>query len=94
MAHIKKNPKLKRTIKYPATWKHQEIISRIIPKSPGNVIKSICYSALNAARGEVSLNPKGKRILRSYIKLNERFVQRNESDKRKRNPINQTGDPF
>ena len=50
MAPRKKNPKVKRIIKYLAISKHPEIISRIIAKSPDNVIKSICDAALNAAR--------------------------------------------
>ena len=62
MAPRKKNPKLKRTIKYLAACKHPEIISRIIAKSPDNVIKSICDATLNAARGEISLKPKEKKI--------------------------------
>ena len=61
MAPRKKNPKLKGIIKYLATCTHPEIISRIIPKSPDNVIKSICDATLNAARGDVSLKPKEKR---------------------------------
>ena len=50
MAPRKKNPKLKRMIKYLATCKHPEIISRIIAPSPDNVIKSIWDAALNAPR--------------------------------------------
>ena len=53
MAPRIKNPKLTKTIKYLATCKHPEIISRIIAKSPDHGIKSICDAAINAAR-EVS----------------------------------------
>ena len=91
MAPRKKNPKLKRTIKYLATCKHPEIISRIIAKSPDNVIKSICDATLNAARGEVSLKPKEKKILASHRKLIERLIQRGETAKSKRHLLNQTG---
>ena len=91
MAPRQKNPKLKRTIKYLATCKHPEIISRIIAKSPDNVIKSICDAALNAARGEVSLKPKEKKILAAHRKLIERLIQRGETAKSKRHLLNQTG---
>ena len=90
MAHRKKNPKLKRTIKYLATCKHPEIISRIIAKSPDNVIKSICDATLNAAR-EVSLKPKEKKILASHRKIIERLIQRGDTAKSKRYLLNQTG---
>ena len=65
MAPRKKNPNLITTIIYLATCKHPEIISRIIEKSPDNVIKSISDAALKAARGELSLKPKEKKILAS-----------------------------
>ena len=48
MAPRKKNPNLKRSLKYFATCKHPDIISRIIAKSPDNVIKSIYDATLNA----------------------------------------------
>ena len=91
MAARKKNPKLKRTIKYLASCRHPEIISRIIAKSPDNVIKSICDATLNAARGEVSLKPKEKKILASHRKLIERLIQRGDTAKSKRHLLNQTG---
>ena len=91
MAPRKKNPKLKRSIKYLATCKHPEIISRIIAKSPDNGIKSICDAILNAARGEVSLKPKEKKKLASYRKLIERLIQRGPTAKSKRHLLNQTG---
>ena len=94
MAPRKKTRKLKRTIKYLATCKHPEIISRIIAKSPDNVIKSICDAALNAARGEVSLKPKEKKILASHRKLIERLIQRGETANSMRHLLNQTGGPF
>ena len=75
MAPRKKNPKLKTTSKYLATFKHPEIISRITAKSPDNVIKSICDAALNAARGDVSFKPKEKKILAAHRKLIERLLQ-------------------
>ena len=87
----KKNPKLKRRIKYLATWKHPEIISMIIEKSPDNVIKSICDASVNAARGDVSLKPKEKTILASHRNLFERVIQRGETPKRKRYLLIQTG---
>ena len=91
MAPRKKNLKLKRTIKYVATWKHPEIISRIIAKSPDFVIKSICDAAFNTARGEVSLKPKEKKILASHRKLIERLLQRCVTAKSKPHLLNQTG---
>ena len=73
MAPWKKDPILKRTIKYLTTCKHPEIISSIIAKSPDNVITWMCEAALNAARGELSLKPKDKKILASHRKLIERM---------------------
>ena len=78
-------------MKYLATCKHLEIISRIIAKSADIVIKSICDAALNAARGEVSLKPKEKKILAAHRKLIERLIQRGETAKSKRHLLNQTG---
>ena len=63
----------------------------IIAKSPDNVIKSFCDEALNAARGEVSLKPKEKRILASHRKLSERLIQRGETAKSMRHLLNQKG---
>ena len=91
MAPRKKNPKLKRTIKYLATCKHPEIISGIIVKSPVSVIKSIFDAALNAARGKLSLKPKEKKILASHRRLIERLIQRAETAKSKRHLLSQTG---
>ena len=91
MTDRKNNPKLKRTIKYLATCKHQEIISRIIAKSPDNVIKSFYDATLNAARGELSLKPKEKMILTSHRKLIKRMIQQGETAKSKRYLLNQTG---
>ena len=91
MAARKINPKLKRTSKYLATWKHPEIISRIIAKSHDKVIKSICDAALNAAGGKVSLKPNEKKILAAQRKLIERLIQRGERDKSKRHLRNQKG---
>ena len=91
MAPRRKNPKLKRTINYLASWKHREIILSIISKSPNNVIKSICDAALNAARGAVSLKPKENRILATNRQLIELLIQKGESAKRKRQVLNQTG---
>ena len=91
MAPRKKNPKLKRTMKYLASCRHPEIISRIIAKSPDNVIKSICDATLNAARGEVSLKPKEKKIFASHRKLIERLIQRGETAKSMQHRLNQTG---
>ena len=90
MAPRKKNPKLKRNIKYLATCKHPQIISRIIANSIDYVIKSICDAPLNAARGDVSLKPKEKKILASHRKLIERLIQRDETAKSKRHLLNQT----
>ena len=90
----KKNPKLKRRIKYLATWKHPEIISMIIEKSPDNVIKSICDASVNAARGDVSLKPKEKNILAAHSKLIERLIQRAQPAKRQRHLLKKKGDPF
>ena len=91
MAPRKKYPKLKRTIKYLATCKHPEIISRIIgKKSPDTLIKSICDAAPNAARGEVSLKTKDKKILASHRKLIERLIQRGVTAKSKRHLLHQT----
>ena len=91
MAPRRKNPKLKRTIKYVASWKHPEIISSIISKSPNIVIKSICDAALNAARGAVSLKPKEKRILATNRQLIERLIEKGESAKRNRQILYHTG---
>ena len=91
MAPRKKNPKLKRSLKYFATCKHPDIISRIIAKSPDNVIISICDGPLNAARGEVSLSQKRKKILPAHRKLIQRLIQRGETAKSKRHLLNQTG---
>ena len=90
MSPRKKNPKLKRTIKYLATCKHPESISRIIAKSLDNVIQSICDAALNSARGDISLKPKEKKILGSHRILIERLIQMGETAKSKRHLINQT----
>ena len=92
MAPRKKNPKLKRTIKYLATCKHPEIISRIIAKSPDNVIKSICDATINAARGEVSLSQKRKKILPAHRKLIQRLIQRGEPANRMQHLIYQKGE--
>ena len=90
MAPRKKNPKLKRTTKYLANCKHQEIISNIIAKSPDNVFKSISDATINATRGEVSFEPKEKKILASHRKLIERLLQRGETHKNKRHLVNLT----
>ena len=91
MAPRKKNPKLKRTSRYFASWKHPDVISSIISKSPNNVIKSICDAAINAARGAVSLKPKEKRILATNRQLIERLIHKGELAKRKLPILSQTG---
>ena len=78
MAPRKKNAKLKSTTKYLSTSKKLEIISKIIAKSPDNVIKSISDAALNGAEGELSIKPKDKQILAAHRNLIERLIQKGE----------------
>ena len=74
-----------------AACKNPEIISRIISKSPDNVIKSICNASLNAAQGQVTLKPKEKKILAANRKLIQKLIQKGESTKKKRQILSQTG---
>ena len=70
MASRLKSPKVKRTIKYLDTCKHTEIISRIIAKSPDNVIKSICDAALNTAERRNFLKTKREKDIGLTSKAN------------------------
>jgi len=87
----RKSNSLKRTIKYLAVCKNPEIISRIIAKSPDNVIKSICNAALNTAEGSVILKKKQKQILGAHRGLIHELVQKGESPQRKKNLLLQKG---
>ena len=82
---------MKRTIKYLAVCKNPEVISRIIKKSPDNVVKAICNAALNTAEGSVILNKKQKQILASHRGLIHQLVQKGETPQRKKNLLVQKG---
>ena len=82
---------LKRTIKYLALCKSPEIISKIIARSPDNVIKSICNAALNTAHGNVTLKKKDKRILSKNRALIQKLIQKGEPASKKRKLLTQTG---
>lgn len=88
----KRNTKaLKKTIKYLSICKNPELISHIIARSPDNVVKSICNATLNAAKGQVVLTQKQKRILASNRDFVEKLIHKGESAQKKKQFLVQKG---
>ncbi len=72
------NLRLNRFIKLLEVSKSPKVIRSLILSAPDNVIKEICNIALNCYKGEFTMTPKQKKILKKFrrpiIKLTKRDI--------------------
>lgn len=88
---IKKKQNLKRTIKYLSQCHNPKVVASIIRDSPKGVIKAVCNAALNAAKGQIVLKRKHKKLLATHRNQIHSLIQTGGSVDQKRKLLVQRG---
>ena len=67
------------------------VTNAIVKSAPDSVIKTICNAALNCYRGEVTLNPRQRKVLKKFRKQIEKLCSKEIGLKTKRKILVQKG---
>lgn len=87
----KKKQHLKRTIKFLSQCHDPKVVAKIIRDSPKGVIKGICNAALNAAKGQIVLKRKHKKVLAAHRSQIHSLIQTGGGIDQKRKILVQRG---
>lgn len=86
--------KISRFIKFLTVAPNKKVLSTVLQSAPDEVIKSISNAALNAMRGDVSLNSNQKRLFANKRQLFNKLVSPKINIKQKKRILVQKGGVF